>query len=443
MNRLKHILMILLVFALMAVAPAFAQDEETDETIVVDFYWASAVEGDLPAIFEGYATQFEEANPGIDINPVYTGSYSQTRDTILAEGDEPIVDVAVMLAIDLFSFIEDADIVPLTPYIDGLENRDEWYNDFFPAFWANSIDEQGLIWSVPFQRSTPIMFYNADLLDQAGLEVPTNNEELIAVAQALTTEDRAGLLVPVQGVFPSWMYQSFAAAYGAPIVDDDPTQVYFNTEEGLAALEFVTNLGRSVEEGGFGVGPMGGSAWGETPTAFTSGQAAMIYHTTGSLTSILNNADFEVGVAFVPSGPAGEDGTGYGTPTGGGNLYMFNDGSKTEAELQAAWAWIEFLSSTDVQSDWGAATGYIAARESAWDVNPLSDLVDQFPQYAVTRDHLQYAVKEFSAYRTIDIQNIINLELSRVISGEVPLEEAATVLADAQAQIDGLLEEYR
>ena len=440
MSRILRVLMLVLVFVVMAVAPAFAQD---DETIVVDFYWASAVEGDLPAIFERYAVQFEEANPGIDINPVYTGSYNQTRDTILAEGDEPIVDVAVMLAIDLFSFIEDSDIVPVSPYINGLENGLEWYNDFFPAFWANSIDEQGLVWSVPFQRSTPIMFYNADLFASAGVEVPVNNEELIAAAQALQTADRAGLLVPVQGVFPSWMYQSFAAAYGAPIVDNDPTQVYFDTEGGLAALEFLTKLGMSVEDGGFGVGPMGGSAWGETPTAFTSGQAAMIYHTTGSLTSILANADFEVGVAYLPSGPAGEDGTGYGTPTGGGNLYMFNDGSKTEEQLQASWAWIEFLSSPEIQADWGAATGYIAARESAWELDPLASLVEEFPQYTVARDHLQFAVKEFSAYRTIDIQNIINFELSTVISGEVPLENAAAVLSDAQSQIDDLLEEYR
>ncbi|MFW5748003.1 MAG: ABC transporter substrate-binding protein [Chloroflexota bacterium] len=425
--------------SLIAIVPAAAQDE----TIVVDFYWASAVEGDLPLIFELYAQEFEANNPGIDINSVYTGSYNQTRDTILAEGDEPIVDVAVMLAIDLYSFIEDSYIIPLTPLIDEMEESSEWYDDFFPAFWTNSLDAEGVVWSVPFQRSTPIMFYNANLLAENGFEVPRNNEELIEVAQALTTEDRWGLMVPVAGVFPSWMFQSFAAAYGQALVDDDPTQVYFNTPEVLAAVEFVTRLGMPVEDGGFGVGPMGGSAWGETPQAFTAGQAAMIYHTTGSLTNILQNADFEVGTAFLPSGPATEDGTGYGTPTGGGNLYLFDDGSKTEAEIAAAWEWIKFLSSPEVQSDWGASTGYIAARESAWELDPLASLAEEFPQYAVTRDHLAFATKEFAAYATIDLQNIINTELSRIISGEVALDEAADVLARAQEQMDGILADYR
>ncbi len=430
---------IALALVLLALVPVMAQDEP----IVVDFYWASAVEGDLPAVFEGYAQQFEEVNPGVDINPVYTGSYTQTRDTILAEADEPLVDVAIMLATDLFTFIEDTDIIPLTPFIEAEENGDEWYADFFPAFWENSLDADGLVWSVPFQRSTPIMFYNADLLDAEGLEVPTNNEELIAIAQALTTEDRAGLLVPVQGNFPIWMYQSFAAAYGQPVVDQDPAQVYFDSAASLEGLTFLTQLGMPVEDGGYAVGPMGGSAWGETPTAFTAGEAAMIYHTTGSLTSILENADFEVGTAFLPSGPAGEDGSGYGAPTGGGNLYIFDDGSKTDAELQAAWEWVKFLSSPEIQSDWGAQTGYIAARESAWEVDPLASLVEEFPQYAVARDQLAHAYKEFAAYRSVDIQNIINFELSTIISGQRPLDEAADMLADAQAQIDELLAEYR
>ena len=414
-----------------------------DEPITLDFYYPSAVDGNLQALFEKYAAQFNEIYPNITINVVYSGSYNQTRDTIqteIAAGDV-IVDVAVMLALDLFSFIEDESIVPLQPWIDQLEDPAAFVDDVFPAFWSNSVDEEGVIWSLPFQRSTPIMYYNADLLAETGIAVPTNNEELVAAAQALTTPDRPGLLVPVAGIFPSWVFQSFAAAYGQPLVDDDPTQVYLDTPESLAALEFVTRLGMSTDAGGFGVGPMGGSAWGDTPTAFTSGGAAMIYHTTGSLRSILNNADFEVGVAFTPSGPAGEDGTGYGTPTGGGNLYIFS--TSTPAEQEAAWLWSQFLASPEVQSDWGANTGYIAARQSSWDLDPLKSLAEEFPQYLITRDHLQYAVKEFSAYRTIDLQNIINTSLASIISGDRPLNEAATLLAEAQAQIDSLLADYR
>jgi len=427
--RKTLILLSLLLTALVAFGPVSAQDD-----IVIDFYYPIAVDGPLTEVIDGYAADFMEANPGIVINPTYTGSYTQTRETILTEGMDPVVDVAVMLATDLFSFVEEGTIIPLDDYV-----TEEQIEDTFPALWTNSLDETGTIWSVPFQRSTPVLYYNVDLLAENGFDVPQNNEELLEVAQALTTEDRAGLLIPVAGGFPIWMYQSFVNGYGEPItLPESPQTVNFSSDAALEALDYLVKLGTE-----YGVGPEGGSAWGDTPTAFTSGNAAMIYHTTGSLTSILSNADFTVGVAFTPSGPGGEDGIGYATPTGGGNLYIFDDGSKTEAELDAAWAWVEYLSSPEIQSDWGVQSGYIAARESAWEVEPLASQIEEFPQYAVARDQLEYATMEFASFRTIDIQNIINSTLSTIISGEASLDEAEAVLDEAQAQIDSLLAEYQ
>lgn len=439
---LRRYSILFLTFSLLLLSIAFGVVAQ-GEPVTIDFYFPEGSANNSQAIFERYAAMFNETHPDIKINIVYNGSYTQTRDTIqteIAAGDV-VVDVAVMLATDLISFVEDETIVPIQDLIDQMEDPEAYVSDFFPALWDNSTDEEGTIWSIPFQRSTPIMFYNADLLAAEGIEVPKNNEELLAAAQQLTTPERAGLLMPVAGTFPIWIFQSFAAAYGQPIVDENPAAVYLNTPEALAALEYITRLGTEYK-----VGPAGGSAWGDTPTAFINGQAAMIYHTTGSLTRILNDVaasanPFEVGVAFLPSGPAGEDGTGYGAPTGGGNLYIFS--SSTPEEQAAAWEWVQFLSSPEIQADWGASTGYIAVRISAWELDPLKSLADEYPQYYIARDQLEYASKEFSSYRSIDVQNIINTALSNVISGAVPLDQAASVLEQAQAQIDSLLADYQ
>ncbi len=412
---------------------------QAQDNIVIDFYFPSATANDAEGIFQRYAEMFQEENPGISINPVFTGSYTDTRNTILTElqGGGAGPDAAVMLAIDLYSFAEEGYIVPAQQFIDGMEDGDAYASDFFPALMRNSLDEEGNIWSIPFQRSTPILYYNADLLAEAGYDSPpTNNAELVEIAQALTTDDRHGLLVPVAGGFPIWMYQSFAIAYGRNIVSDDPTAVHFNTPEAVAAVEFVRSLGTDL-----GVGPAGGAAWGDTPVAFLAGQAAMIYHTTGNLTRILNGADFEVGVWYLPSGPAGEDGTGYGSPTGGGNLYIFDDGSKSQAKLDAIWKWVTFLSSPEIQADWGATTGYIAANASAWETEPLASRAMEHPQYSIARDQLQYAGKEFSSYATITIQGIINGTLESILTGEA--EDAQAAMDAAQAQIDGILADYR
>lgn len=433
MKLYRKLLVALAPLVLLAGA-GFAQDD-----VVIDFYFPSATANDAEGIFQRYADTFEERNPGITINPVFTGSYTDTRNTILTElqGGGAGPDVAVMLSIDLYSFAEEGYIIPAQGFIDAMDDGDAYINDFFDALMANGVDEMGNVWSLPFQRSTPILYYNADLLAEAGYDSPpTNNAELVEIAQALTTDDRDGLLVPVAGGFPIWMYQSFAIAYGQNIVGDDPTEVYFNTPEAVAAVEFVRSLGTDL-----GVGPAGGAAWGDTPVAFLAGQAAMIYHTTGNLTRILTGADFEVGVWYLPSGPAGEDGTGYGSPTGGGNLYIFDDGSKSEAELEAVWQWVMFLSSPEIQADWGATTGYIAANTSAWETEPLASLAMEYPQYQVAREQLQHADKEFSSYATITIQGIINKTLESILTGES--EDAQAAMDEAQAQIDGILAEYK
>ncbi|MCY3781968.1 MAG: ABC transporter substrate-binding protein [Chloroflexi bacterium] len=430
----RFCLVLLVLVLLMATWAISAQDE-----IVIDFYFPSATANDAEGIFHRYADLFQEENPGITVNPVFTGSYTDTRNTILTElqGGGAGPDVAVMLSIDLYSFAEEGYIVPAQSFIDAMDGGADYVNDFFPALMANGVDEEGNVWSIPFQRSTPILYYNADLLAEAGYDSPpTNNAELVEIAQALTTDERNGLLVPVAGGFPIWMYQSFAIAFGQNIVSDDPTEVYFNTPEAVAAVEFVRSLGTDL-----GVGPAGGAAWGDTPVAFLAGQAAMIYHTTGNLTRILNDADFEVGVWYLPSGPAGDDGTGYGAPTGGGNLYIFDDGSKSDAELDAIWRWVLFLSSPEIQADWGGTTGYIAANASAWETEPLASLVEEHPQYGIARDQLQHVGKEFSSYATITIQGIINGTLESILTGEA--EDAQAAMDAAQEQIDGILAEYR
>lgn len=430
------------VFALLVIAPfsALAQDK-----VQVNFYYPTAVDAPVNQILQGYADQFMAANPDIQVNLTYTGSYTQTRDTINTEiqGGGTGPTVAVMLTTDLYSFVEEGTIVPAQDFIDQMSDEDKaaLVDDLFPALMLNSTDEDGIIWSIPFQRSTPILFYNKDQFAEVGLDPekpPTNIDELIADAKLLTKPDgeRWGFMLPVQGGFPIWLFQSFAIAYGQNLSDADPTEVYLNDPASLAAVNKIVELG-TVDN----VMPAGGTVWGDTPTAFLAGQASIIYHTTGNLTNILNNADFEVGVGFLPSGPAGDEGTGYGTPTGGGNLYVFS--GATEEEQAAGWQWVQYLASPEIQSDWGTQTGYIAARMSAWDLDPLKSRVAEYPQYAVARDQLAIAEREFSSYRAIDTQNIINATLSSIISGSVPLADAQATLDAAQAQIDSLLTEYK
>ena len=80
MNRVCKSLVLITALALLMTGAVTAQDD-----IVIDFYFPSATANDAEGIFQRYADTFEERNEGISINPVFTGSYTDTRNTILTE----------------------------------------------------------------------------------------------------------------------------------------------------------------------------------------------------------------------------------------------------------------------------------------------------------------------------------------------------------------------
>lgn len=423
-----------LIIALLAVTALFSFSAMAqDAPLEINFYYPTAVGGPLTQIFDGYAAQFNEANPDIKVIPTYAGGYNDISAAVQTEiqgtGEGP--DVAVMLSVDLQTFIDNGYIVPVQPFIDAMGDGEAYASDFFPAFMLNSVDGDGMVWSIPFQRSTPVLYYNKDLFREVGLDpekAPANQAELIEFGKQLTLPDgeRWGLLIPSDG-FPYWLFQGFAISNGQNVVGDNPAEVFFNEPPVVAGLEYFGSLSDE------GIMPDGVIVWGDTPTAFTSGKAAMIYHTTGSLTNILNNATFDVGVGFLPAGEVG-----YGAPTGGGNLYVFS--TSTPEEQAAAWRWIEFLSSPEIQSDWGAKTGYVAARQSAWELDPLNALVAEKPQYGVAREQLEFAGKELATHQGLDIRNILGTAISRVITGEMEPQES---LDQAQAEAEAILSQYR
>ncbi len=431
LSRFKRLLPMGIVMALLAVAPLSVLAQSAP--LEIKFYYPTAVGGPLSQIFDGYAAKFNQENPDLKVVATYSGGYDDITAAIQTEiqgqGEGP--DVAVLLAADLPTFIDNGYAIPVQQFIDKMPDGGKAYvSDFFPAFMKNSEDESGQIWAIPFQRSTPVLYYNKDLFQQAGLDpskAPATRQELVDDAKKLTLPNgqRWGIEIPSDG-FPYWVFQSFAIANGQNVVGDSFDKVYFNSPEVVSALNFFASLSAQ------GVMPKGIIVWGDSVTDFTAGKTAMLYHTSGSLTNILKNATFNVGVGFLPQGDKG-----YGTPTGGGNLYMFS--TSTPEKQAGAWRWIQFLSSPEIQADWSANTGYIAARQSAWDMDPLKSLAQKYPQYLVARDQLQYADRELATHQSIDVRNTLGKAISRVITGQ---QDAQSSLDQAQQEADAILSQY-
>ena len=171
-------------------APAILRAQTVQK---LTFYYPIAVGGPLQAIMDSYCKAFQQET-GIAVEPVYAGDYSQTLIKALAAikaGTGP--QFAVLLAAEMHS-LQDQDILVSLDEIGLDADANKWLDDFYPAFMANS-HADGKTWSVPFQRSTAIFYYNKAAFQDSGLDpeaFPTTWAALAAAAEKLTKRDATG-----------------------------------------------------------------------------------------------------------------------------------------------------------------------------------------------------------------------------------------------------------
>jgi sn-glycerol 3-phosphate transport system substrate-binding protein len=400
-------------------APAAADTELT-------MYYPIAVGGALTDVVDSIVADFEAANPDIKVNAIYSGNYDDTRVralSALASG-EP-AQLAVMFSIDAYDLIEQELVVAFDD-IDGVNS--DWLDSFYPALMANGQIE-GKTWGIPFQRSTIVAYYNKELFSAAGLDPespPATWDELISMGKALTNDDSYGLMIPSTG-YPYWMFQALAIQNGKEVMSNDGLTTYFDDETVVDTLEFWQSLSQE-----HGIMPTGTVEWGTLRQAFLEGQTAMMWHSTGNLTAVKNNASFDFGVAELPANVR------LGSPTGGGNFYVFKDTS--DEEKAAALRLIEFMTSPEQAAAWSIATGYMGVSPAAYETEALKAYTQEFPPALVARNQLENAVAEFSTFETARVRDGLNNAIQSALTGSMSAEDA---LGEAQAAAVRLLRDYQ
>lgn len=403
------------------VNPAAAEIELT-------MYYPIAVGGKLTEVVDGIVARFEEQNPDINVNAIYAGNYDDTRIKALAALDSgESAQLAVMFSIDAYDLIEQDHIVAFDDLIQSDEEQ-AWLDGFYPALMANGKIE-GKTWGVPFQRSTIVAYYNKDMFRAAGLDpekAPTTWDELVEMGKALTNDDHHGLMIPSTG-YPYWMFQALAIQNGKELMSNDGVTTYFDDADVVDTLGFWKSL--STEHG---IMPEGTVEWGTLRQAFLEGKTAMMWHSTGNLTAVKNNAGFDFGVAMLPGNKR------LGSPTGGGNFYVFKESS--DAEKQAALELIKFMTAPEQAAEWSIATGYMGVSPAAYETDALKAYVQEFPPALVARDQLEHAVAEFSTFETARVRDGLNAAIQSALTGNKTPQEALT---EAQDAADRALRPYK
>jgi sn-glycerol 3-phosphate transport system substrate-binding protein len=305
---------------------------------------------------------------------------------------------------------------------------------FFPAFMANS-RTAGKTWGIPFQRSTIVLYWNKEAFAQAGLDPekpPATWAEETAFAQKLTRRDASGnaaqwgMQIPSSG-FPYWLFQALTTQNDVLLMNEAGDRTFFDKPAVIDALQRWVDLGRTLKVMAPGV-----VEWGTTPKDFFERKTAMMWTTTGNLTNVRNNAKFPFGVAMLPAGKQ------RGTPTGGGNFYIFKNASRLQQEAAVKFA--AWMTSPERAAQWGIEAGYVAVRPDAWDTSAMQKYVAGFPAAAVARDQLQYAVAELSTHDNQRVTKALNDGLQAALTGSKKPDQA---MKDAQAEAERLLKPYR
>ena len=462
MNRLLQLLTILVVLSMVATAcaapsaaPAPAGEAEatapaeeeaaeaaapSGDAITLEFWHAMG--GNLGELVDELVARFNESQDGIVVNATYQGSYDDTYNALLAafeSGGEPNIiqnfDLASQTMIDTGRLIAAHTLMDADAYDADI---------FVPAVRDYYSDEQGMV-AMAFNSSTPLIYYNKDMFDAAGVEMPEGSmsfSEMTALCDELMAADVAPFCFTFGQV--GWYFEQILANSGGLYFNENngrtgrPTEVLFNDEKGVEVFTFLTGL---IQDG---YAPNLGSTWTETDSTFTTGQAAIMIDSTSDV-SIIQNSEFEVGTAFIPHADSGERN---GVIIGGAALWLIDAG---DGDINAAaWEFMKFMAEPAQQVTWHEGSGYFPVRtdvtsgdeiQSFWAENP--NFATAFDQLATTQTEIDgnpnYAVLGGRAGPFPAIRRIIVETYSRVLDDGLSPQEA---LDEAAEKANAELENY-
>jgi sn-glycerol 3-phosphate transport system substrate-binding protein len=414
-----------------ALASVFALCASPAAAVDLTMYYPVAVGGPVTKIIDDMVTRFHQDNPEIRVQAVYSGNYTDTMTkamTAMKGGQPP--QLSVLLSTDAFTLIDENAIIPF----DDLGTDKNWLASFYPAFMENG-HIGGKTWSIPFQRSTIVLYWNKDAFADAGLDrnkPPGTWDEMREFGKKLVKKDavgnitRWGVEIPTTG-YAYWMLQALAIQDGQKLMNEAGNQVHFAAKKTVEALSYWVDLSRKDL-----VMPTGTIDWATLRTDFLEGKTAMMWHTTGNLTAVKDGAKFDFGVAMLPAKER------RGSPTGGGSFYIFKGASGEQQ--RAALKFIQWMTTPERAAEWSIKTGYVAVTPAAYDTPAMQDYVKGLPQAVVARDQLQYAVAELSVHENGRIYKVLNDAVQGAVTGQQKPEEA---LNSAQVQAERVLRAYK
>lgn len=429
MKNAKKIVIILLI-AMLIPFSAFAggQQEvkaEVDESAEVTIDFWHAMSGARIELIQGIVDNFMAENPNIKVNVQYAGSYNDTLNKVKSAykaGNAP--HVFHSYEIGTLGLINSGIITPLDESAEKFGKVIPWDDFFTPV--QSYYKYQNKHYSMPFNSSTPLIFYNKTFFEEAGLDPENPPKTYSEIRDAALKLKAAGHETPVTWNLHCWYFEQMICLQDKPFANNDngrgaelPTEVVFNGEAGRKVLDWWVGMER---EGLFlDVGP----GWSNHRAAFGSGEAAIIMSSSSdvnTLTAALAEKGWEMGTGYIPR-PEGATG---GVAIGGGSLWMTNEHSNEE-EL-AALKLVTYISEDESQIAWHKGTGYYPVRKTAMDKLEDAGWFVENPNYLTAFNQLLDSPETLNTAGALlgifpEVRELVQSAIQEMYAGK-PVQEA-------------------
>ncbi len=410
-------------------SPAAAANTGNGTRTKVRFWYGLG--GQLGEVIEGQIAKFNQSQDRVEVEGVFQQSYNGVQEKFqaaLVGGDVPEI-----VQMEIHATPQFASSGALTPLEQFYENDPEFnFDDLVPATLLNQRWE-GKLYAMPINRSTPLLYYNKDLFQAAGLDPnqpPKTWQEVRDIAKQIAKTENGQ--TTVYGFVPMsswWYFESMVWSNGGELMSEDLNNVTF-AEPGAEVVQIWADM---VHQDKTARTFTGDKANEQQQQEFIQGRAAMVLNSTADLGRYTRDIkDFEVGTAFLPH----MEGHEHAVPTGGAAAAI--PAAVPEEKKQAAWEFIKWWISPEQAAFWSQNTGYFPVRQSSIDLLTEQGYYGERPNFKTAIDQLEYAREAPSTPQFPAIAKEIGTGMEETLVNNVPAIDA---LRKAQERAQALVQQ--
>jgi sn-glycerol 3-phosphate transport system substrate-binding protein len=409
--------------ATLALAGASLAEAKTQVT----WWHAFAPEGKLGQTLIRFTEEFNASQDEFEVVPVHKGSYYETLNAAIAAyraKKHPVIVQVVGRGAN--TMMLSGAVYPVHQLMQDTGNDIDWSRFIAPVLAAFS-DDTGPA-AMPFNTSTPILWYNVEAFEKAGIDkAPRTWDEL---GEAGRRVKAAGYKCGITSAWQIWVHRD-----NYSFIQDQPIATKGNGMDGLDA-EFVYNKTRFVDQVTRvrdwikeGIYTYTGRTWQGGHEAFYAQQCPIFLESSAGYGGIEKNATFKFAASYLPV--EADNAEPKNSFLGGAALWVMKGHDK--AQYEGAAKFFAFLASPEKQLDWHKNTGYVPISLDAYEMGKKEGYYEQYPHQEVAILSLNRTPPTANTRGTrlgFDVENteILNEELERVWALE---KEPQAALDDA------------